>query len=175
VADPPREREPAVTTECPDLPRSACDSSNCRKEEQQDEQASKDTCCRARVSRIVYDVDDREVTTIEVIFEVRDAETTHVSTRVLISKYHVMRNVAASSITCKSYQNVIIIVMPMMPLANVAHLTNISQCAYNATASQNLQHCFRQSDRGIFQLFRHVCSSIRANEAPNRRCQPDQA
>lgn len=38
-----------------------------------------------------------------------------------------MRNVAASSIACKSYQNVMIIVMPMIPLAKVAHLMNVRQ------------------------------------------------
>jgi hypothetical protein len=86
-----------------------------------------------------------------------------------------MRSVAASSITCKSYQNVMIIVMPMMPLANVAHLMNVSQDSYDAPAAQNIQHCFGQSDRRILQLLRHVCSGIWANEAPNRRRQPDQA
>ena len=38
-----------------------------------------------------------------------------------------MRNVIASSIAYESYQNVMIIVMPMIPLANVAHLIDVSQ------------------------------------------------
>ena len=37
------------------------------------------------------------------------------------------RDVTVNSITCKSYQNVMIIVMPMIPLAKVAHLMNVSQ------------------------------------------------
>jgi hypothetical protein len=58
-----------------------------------------------------------------------------------------MRNMAASSITCKSYQNVMIIVMPMMPLANVAHLTNVSERSPMAFQTiQNSQHCFGQSN-----------------------------
>lgn len=40
---------------------------------------------------------------------------------------HEVRPRAGKSITCKSYQKVMIIVMPIIPLANVAHLTNVSQ------------------------------------------------
>lgn len=39
---------------------------------------------------------------------------------------------SGNSITCKSYQNVMIIVMPMIPLANVAHLMNVSQRSLKA-------------------------------------------
>lgn len=80
MADPSREREPAVTTECPDLPRSTGDSGHCREEQQQDEQASEHTCCAVAVCRVVNDLNDGEITTIEVSFKVRDTETAHVST-----------------------------------------------------------------------------------------------
>jgi hypothetical protein len=45
---------------------------------------------------------------------------------------HNVRSRAGNSITCKSYQNVMIIVMPMIPLANVAHLINVSQKSLKA-------------------------------------------
>lgn len=38
-----------------------------------------------------------------------------------------MHDVAASGTASKTYQNVMIIVIPMTPLANVAHLTHVSQ------------------------------------------------
>lgn len=36
----------------------------------------------------------------------------------------------ASSIELSAYQNVMIMEMPMTPLANVAHLTYVSRCLY---------------------------------------------
>jgi len=58
-----------------------------------------------------------------------------------------MRGLAASIIARETYQNVMIIVMPMIPLANVAHLINVSQrYSTKLQTSQNIQHCLGQSD-----------------------------
>lgn len=65
-----------------------------------------------------------------------------------------MRNVAASSITCKSYQNVMIIVMPMIPLANVAHLIMLARIytalqqlrTYNIALGRVIEASFSSSD-----------------------------
>lgn len=80
MTNPRRERKPAVTTERPHLSRSACNSGHRREEQQQDEQASKDTRCRVGLRCVVDDDYDWEITAVEVSFEIRDAKAAHVST-----------------------------------------------------------------------------------------------
>jgi hypothetical protein len=60
---------------------------------------------------------------------------------------------AGNLIASESYQKVIIIVMPMIPLANVAHLLTLAMSSlYHYEQRQHLQHRFRQGDRSIFEL-----------------------
>jgi hypothetical protein len=66
-----------------------------------------------------------------------------------------------------TYQKVMIIVMPMIPLANVAHLGRVSKCQGPSLDDIDIQHSLGERDRSILELFGHVRAGVWTDEAPN--------
>ena len=92
------------------------------------------TCetCQQQSKGAVWSLMYRELTSMKGKGLVDPTTASRLVMQKLRKSAHEVWSRSGNSITCKSYQNVMIIVMPMIPLANVAHLMNVSQRSLKA-------------------------------------------